>query len=125
MKTIGWIVVIALIVYCAVKCCQNKSQDKKEQEDQDPEPGSSGGTINPIDALLNKPIVQEKISQVEKVIAEKIDELKQGIPVLTSSVPVEKKIVIAEPIPVNLPVTPGSEDKLPLMTIKQFKSLVE
>ncbi|HMV91528.1 MAG TPA: hypothetical protein PJ995_21545 [Cyclobacteriaceae bacterium] len=128
MKTIGWIVVIALIVFCAWNCSKKNTDQKKPENDGKGDDGKSQSPSpsNPVDAILNQPMVKEKISEVKKVVSEKLDELKQSVPVLTSSIPVEKKIVIAEPVPVTLPARPGAQPDPPVVSLKQFKSrLVE
>ncbi len=112
MKTIGYIVVIALIVYVAIKF----TKKKKEVADADPE-GSPQTAATLLQELVDKPIevIQERLSQIQQAAHEEAVKLNEKVP-LVNKIPDVEKIIIIEQKPI---VPEATRFNSPMKTILQ------
>ena len=97
MKTIGTIVVIALIVYVALKFTAKKkvAEETQSAAGTEAEPQTAGEFMQ---QLVDQPaeVIQEKLNQIEQAVEEKVSVLQNPTP-LISQAPAPEKIIMVKP----------------------------
>lgn len=101
MKLIGYIVVIALIVYVSMKVCAKKKTSDSSEAEESPEESKPQNAGEFLQQLVDQPaeVIKEKLNQIEQAAEKQVDVLSNPTP-LISQVPPAEEVLIIQPKPV-------------------------